>query len=343
MKYSLFLFVFFMPPIFCMGQEQIFIATEPMPSYPGGEKALIEFVKNHLEYPQSAINKGIDGQVIVQFNIAPNGDAVNIRIKQSLYPACDSAAITLVKAMPKWIQGNKGRISDEFTLPISFRLSEPNIVNGKKTYKDPEIMPSYPGGEAEIYKFIKSKRKYTKAARETGAEGKVICRFVVSADGSIKDINVIKGIHPDCDSIAANIISSMPKWIPGSSNGKPVPIYYTLPIYFPYDMKLGEKIYWAPDQLPTFQQGDQALSNFISENLKYPAQEACWQGKVVIRFIVTKEGKINSPEILKSVSPSLDKEALRVVSMMPDWIPAKHKGENVSAYYTLPVSFKLGY
>jgi len=74
-------------------KEQIFIYTEPMPAYPGGEEALRKFVYENLEYPEEAQEKSIDGQSIVQFNIAPNGDVVNIRIKKSLEPSCDSAVI----------------------------------------------------------------------------------------------------------------------------------------------------------------------------------------------------------------------------------------------------------
>jgi len=104
-------------------KEQIFIHVEPMPAYPGGEEALRKFVNENLEYPEEAQEKGIDGQVIAQFNIDSNGDVINIHIKKSLKPSCDSAVIKMLKAMPKWIPVNKNRISDEFTLPVIFKLS----------------------------------------------------------------------------------------------------------------------------------------------------------------------------------------------------------------------------
>lgn len=67
----------------------------------------------------------------------------------------------------------------------------------------------------------------------------------------------------------------------------------------------------------------------------------CFQGRVIIRFIVTKQGKIAKPAIIKSLTSAADKEALRVINLMPDWIPGKHKGELVDVYYTIPIVFRL--
>ncbi|NDV96541.1 energy transducer TonB [Dysgonomonas sp. 521] len=112
------------------------------------------------------------------------------------------------------------------------------------------------------------------------------------------------------------------------------------------DISNKRKTYSSPDSLPSFPGGHSALYNFITRNKKHPIIEhecyegCCCHGRVTIRFIVTKEGKIESPEIVKGVSPILDKEALRVVNIMPDWIPAKHNGENVDAYYILPIVFR---
>ncbi|MFQ9314598.1 energy transducer TonB [Dysgonomonas mossii] len=93
-----------------------------MPTYPGGESALYSFIEKNLEYPKSVQKQGIEGQVVVQFNIAPNGEVVNVRIKEGLESSCDSAVVRMVKMMPKWIPVNKNRLSDEFTLPVIFKL-----------------------------------------------------------------------------------------------------------------------------------------------------------------------------------------------------------------------------
>lgn len=85
------------------------------------------------------------------------------------------------------------------------------------------------------------------------------------------------------------------------------------------------------------------MRKFIADNLKYPvvAQEAGIQGRVSLRYIVSKTGKIQDIVIVRGISPECDAEALRVVKAMPDWVPGKHDGEVVDAYFTLPIVFKL--
>jgi len=97
------------------------------------------------------------------------------------------------------------------------------------------------------------------------------------------------------------------------------------------------------DQLPQFKGGDVAMMDFIRTSISYPkdAAEQGLQGRVVLRFIVEKDGTISNSEVLKSASLSLDTEALRVVNSMPQWIPGKHKGKVVRVRYVLPVTFRL--
>ncbi len=85
------------------------------------------------------------------------------------------------------------------------------------------------------------------------------------------------------------------------------------------------------------------LSDYISKNVKYPlkAEENGIQGRVIVTLIITKEGKVTNPKIVKSVDPSLDKEALRVVRTLPDWIPGRQNGKAVNVLFTIPVTFRL--
>ena len=95
--------------------------------------------------------------------------------------------------------------------------------------------------------------------------------------------------------------------------------------------------------MPSFPGGDGELMKWLSKNIKYPAiaEENGVQGRVIVRFAVGKDGSIHDPKVLRSVDPSLDKEALRVVKAMPRWIPGKQNGVAVSVYFTLPVTFQL--
>lgn len=95
-----------------------------------------------------------------------------------------------------------------------------------------EIMPQFPGGNEEMYRFIKDNLKYPVVDQEMGVQGRVTVRFVVSKTGEISDIQLMKGISPSCDKEAMRVIKSMPKWIPGKQHGNPVNVYFTMPIHF---------------------------------------------------------------------------------------------------------------
>jgi protein TonB len=102
-------------------------------------------------------------------------------------------------------------------------------------------------------------------------------------------------------------------------------------------------IYDVVEKMPEYPGGDQALMAFLSKHIEYPtvAQNNGIQGKVILGFGVSKTGKVEDVQIIRSLDPSLDKEALRVVKQLGNWIPGEQKGEKVSVRYTLPVVFRL--
>ena len=105
--------------------------------------------------------------------------------------------------------------------------------------------------------------------------------------------------------------------------------------------KAPKRVFAVAEVMPTFKGN---LNQWLSENLRYPeaAVSRKEQGRVIVRFIITAEGEVIQPAIVRSVSPSLDKEALRVVSKMPAWNPGRNGNKKVATKYTLPVKFSLG-
>ena len=103
------------------------------------------------------------------------------------------------------------------------------------------------------------------------------------------------------------------------------------------------KVFDVVEQMPSYPGGMGALMQYLSSNIKYPAiaEENGIQGRVICTFVVERDGAITDVKIAKSVDPSLDKEAMRVVSKMPKWIPGKQNGSAVRVKYTLPVTFRL--
>lgn len=104
-----------------------------------------------------------------------------------------------------------------------------------------------------------------------------------------------------------------------------------------------EEIFMVVEDQPEFPGGTAALLDYLRKNIKYPAicRENNIQGRVLVTFIVNKDGAIVEPEVVKSVNPSLDKEALRVISQMPNWKPGSQRGKPVRVKYTVPVNFRL--
>ena len=103
------------------------------------------------------------------------------------------------------------------------------------------------------------------------------------------------------------------------------------------------RVFDVVEQKPQFPGGDAALLKFISEHLHYPpmAQENNIQGRVVVQFVVTKTGAVGDVRVVRGKDPDLDKEAVRVVKLLPKFIPGKMNGHAVNVWYTLPIQFKL--
>ena len=103
------------------------------------------------------------------------------------------------------------------------------------------------------------------------------------------------------------------------------------------------KVFEVVEQMPQFPGGDAALMQFLSSHIKYPvvAEENGIQGRVVGTFVVERNGSISDVRVVKSVDPSLDTEAVRVIKSMPNWIPGKQNGSPVRVKYTVPVTFRL--
>lgn len=104
-----------------------------------------------------------------------------------------------------------------------------------------------------------------------------------------------------------------------------------------------QQIFQVVEEMPEFPGGMAECLKFLSKNIKYPtiAQENGVQGRVIVQFVVNRDGSIVDPVVMRSVDPYLDKEALRVIQMMPKWKPGKQRGKVVRVKYIVPVTFKL--
>ena len=107
--------------------------------------------------------------------------------------------------------------------------------------------------------------------------------------------------------------------------------------------EVATKVFDVVEEMPSFPGGQGALMSYLASNIKYPvvAQENGVQGRVIVSFVVERDGSISDVKVARSVDPSLDREAQRVVKSMPRWTPGKQNGQTVRVKYTVPVVFRL--
>ena len=235
-------------------EDTVYQVVDKMPEFPGGEKAMMEFLSKNIVYPEKAKEAGIQGRVFVGFVIEKDGSVSNVKIMKGIGGECDEEALRVVKSMPNWKPGKKGgkdvRVS--YTLPINFKLSDnqtkkSDITSDTKpdkngVYRIVEEMPRFPGDDKALMEYIQKnlimpeKYKGDKDENPKLAEYRSFVQFVVNEDGSISDIQSLRksAEFKDLDEEAIRVVKSMPKWNPGKMNGKPVKVYFNLPIIFKF-------------------------------------------------------------------------------------------------------------
>jgi len=200
--------------------------------------------------------------------------------------------------------------------------------------------PKFAGGREKLEEFIEKNIRYPENINtELLANTSVYLKFAITEGGAVKDISVLKGLTPELDAEAVRVISSLPKMKPGQKDGKAV----TMVVSYKFKFKEISLKQTYVDVLPTFPGGEDAMERYLRFNLKYPKedQENKQEGKVKVRFLVDKTGKLKNIEVVSGISKSLDAEAVRVISKMPAWNPGTQNGKPVPVYFTIPIIFKM--
>ncbi|MDD3555599.1 MAG: TonB family protein [Proteiniphilum sp.] len=202
-----------------------------------------------------------------------------------------------------------------------------------------ENQPEFPGGMGALMKLIGDSIRYPVEAQQKGIQGRVICNFVVMKDGSISDLQIVRGVDPLLDAEALRVLGLMPDWKPGKQRGQAVNVRFTLPVVFRLsgneskvivdDLSVKESVLSVEAQLLpnyVYPGGEDAFFRFISERIKYPveAQEKGLQGLVNARYKIDEKGNVVDVAIEKGVGETIDREVLRVIGMMPRWVKSQN-------------------
>ena len=232
-------------------------------------------------------------------------------------------------------------------LIISFGCDQKASLDDEKIFNIVDVMPAYPGGEEALHKFIAESVEYPEVARDSGIQGRVYVSFVVSRTGEVAKVKIARGISPSLDDEAMRVVKSMPVWKPGYLDDKPVNVAFTIPINFTFQgpgpaMRKLSKELKPVSHHPQFPGGSKALLSFFKENIVYPpeAKEKGVSGTVWVKLSIDKGGKVIDAKVAKSVDKLLDKEAIRVAKLMPEWEMSKEVKYSGKITISIPVEFK---
>jgi len=177
---------------------------------------------------EAVISKGVDTEKLNLRN-----EALSLAKKVKFEPALSTTSNRKASILFKFNVSNQTLISQSLIeMNEQEEPKEPVPSVNEKPFVTVEQMPIFPGGEREMQKFIAENLKYPIVAQESGIQGRITVRFIVTKTGEISDVTIIRGIDPSCDKEAIRLVKAMPKWIPGKQNGQNVPVYFTLPIVF---------------------------------------------------------------------------------------------------------------
>ncbi len=315
-----------------------------LPVFPGGEQAMKDYVKANLRHKDGA--DGFLGTVPVGFDIDSAGNVSNAHCMVSVPADIDSEAVRVISSFPRMNPARQiGKpVSSQIIFKVNF-FDEKLVVNADGYYNGMALdrQPSFAGGkkaekdffEKQLYRFYQMKPK----------DQRLRVEVAVNPDSTTTGIRVVKSIDAKTDAELLRVMSQA-RFDPGVYNGKAVKthlIYDIDSVTDVSDTAVAEMALPVFEGMPRFPGGELAMMRFIQMNIQYPAQdrEVGIQGRVIASFVVNKEGQLEDIQIKKGVSKNIDAEALRIIHLLPDFIPGTQQGKPVKVKYFLPLMFKL--
>jgi TonB family protein len=212
----------------------------------------------------------------------------------------------------------------------SLLLREPEIFDRA------EVMPTYPGGATELMKFISKNLTYPNNAREHGFQGKIVVKFTVDTDGSVVEPVILRNDGcEECGTEVIRVIKKFPKWTPGIQKGKPVKVYYTLPVNFRLD---GESDLNNKEAI--FKGDEIQLQNELLDGIRVLNKKNKANHSINILFSVSETGSVSNVNVESSNSIS-QQQIDKIKKLMEEskWYPAVKNGKIVAANHSINLNY----
>jgi len=211
---------------FISGDEDV--SVDKMAEFPGGRRALLEYLRVSIEYPHSAQRDKLEGRVLLRFTVGPDGKIRHPSVIWGVSQDLDKEALRVVLEMPDWIPGEQRgkKVNVNYTMPINFKLKVETNLYGRRE------IPKFAGGDKELFNYIKQNLVYPQSAQDKNIEGVVFVQFTINRKGGIIKVSPLVKLDSDLDKEAVRLVKQMPKWEPGKLNGELTSVRYVLPIVF---------------------------------------------------------------------------------------------------------------
>ncbi|TGE13081.1 TonB family protein [Hymenobacter elongatus] len=329
--------------------DSVYRYVEQMPMYGKNPGAVMSYLGTNIRYPVTALQARVEGKVFVGFTVGVDGRLEDIKVVKGAHPDLNAEALRVVSAMQSWEPGRQmGKpVRVAFTLPVTFRLGT--------TTKAPA---QFAGTPEELYGFLNNP-PYPEEARNAGATGRVAVVFNVSAAGQVSEVKVLPPVpaelqrkrhqkpqspqlHPALVAAAEQRIATMPTWKPALAGEQAVSSRLMLSVAYRLPAAT-DTVYSVVDQMPEFPGGVEQMLLTIRSTTQYPKQARKDQseGEVLLYFVVNEQGQVEQAEVVRSVHPALDAEALRLVQALPAFTPAMHHGRPAKVGFLFPLPFVL--
>jgi len=357
----------------CIAQDAIVISP---PQYLEGQEAFLTYLTDEIQYPEQAKSAKKEATVRIKMLIDENGELKTIMPRQQYGFGFEEEAIRVLSKIEKWKPAMKqGRpVATYYTVGVPFKLSKEVKYANRVVF---DKGPQFPGGNGALREFIIDNLEYPGGDKS----GVVVLALKILTDGSIGEHKVQRTIGPQYTAAAVSTINQMPEWEAGTGNGKSRDMWITVPFAFAadesqresrtvvvkptYDGKTlkepvkirttkidrqpikiadkNEKIQGSNWVDAAFPGGEEAFAKYIKENLEYPsvAERYNKEADLKVRFKVTKDGKVKEIQFQTQAGWGMEKEALRVLKAMPNWIPAKRNGQPYEDKVNVTIPFRL--
>jgi TonB family protein len=318
---------------------KIFTIVEQMPSFPGGEEAMMNFFSGNVKYPGVAKKNSVEEKVYVSFIVDTSGLIVNPKVIRGIGVGCDEEAPRVIKSMPKWSPGKQ----DGHSVNVIYNVHVDFIIKKDKRQSKVTISDPYRNGVELLKKgmFSEAISEFDKALTINESDvdafyNRGVAKLRInnrtgacldwSAAVAYGDVSSLNQINRFCDSLIIfkgdTVSMTQPNLI---------------------DAKKFDTTKDKVEVMPRFIGGEAVMLKFVAHNIKYPseAMRKNIQGRIYVNFYIDKNGDVQNAKIIKGIGGGCDQEALRVVKLMPRWKPGTLDGRPVNVNYNLPINFTL--